>query len=303
MRDNDLYIENELNYLSGYQPGPKTFDYTVSTTHADGQKYWFGTDPSEQLSILHKINTPPQDTLTLVNSPDRGSNTTYLIKYSTLYLAGTTTSNGGKIIQSTDGMNWTTTVAGRSFAYHKDDEKLLVGLNNTIMLVKISQEIAPDGTPYENVTLSDILDGNIGNGGYATAINVDEDRTMYVGTQDGRILTATLPPYDEMGTSSGKVTLHDVGQNLVDGGQVNDFVFRDRDNQAFTDRNFILASLSNGIAESDFQSRMVDERFYLSGTDITEMVQLQAGSKAGIYASGPNGLSTVAENISKILDG
>lgn len=35
LRDNDLYIENQLNYLSEYQIGPKTFDSNVGTTYVD----------------------------------------------------------------------------------------------------------------------------------------------------------------------------------------------------------------------------------------------------------------------------
>lgn len=60
--DNDIYLENSLNNLSSYIPGPKAYDEAAIEAGAEGYKVW-GPEADTQLSILRKVDVPLEDTI------------------------------------------------------------------------------------------------------------------------------------------------------------------------------------------------------------------------------------------------
>lgn len=102
LRDNDLFVQDNLNQLSGGQIGPKNYDSQVDDFF-DGYKYWYGTDASEPLSILHKINEKPENTIEINIAGD----VHYLIKFSGYFFIGIRDEQGEEHIRfSTNGIDW-----------------------------------------------------------------------------------------------------------------------------------------------------------------------------------------------------
>lgn len=62
--DNDLYIENKLNKVENNVVGPKgdDTDQTVKNS-SDGYKFWGGVADVDDLSVLHKIESQPRDSV------------------------------------------------------------------------------------------------------------------------------------------------------------------------------------------------------------------------------------------------
>ena len=111
----------------------------MSATFLDGQKYWKGTDPTEKLSILHKVNVDPSQTLSIVDKGiNNDDNVRYITKWSGVYFAGIVNENSGKILSSDDTKQWGEIGNGlSSFTYFKDDEKLLVGAGLSVYLINV----------------------------------------------------------------------------------------------------------------------------------------------------------------------
>lgn len=161
---------------------------------------------------MHKINKSPSQTLQYakLGTANIAENTNYLVKFSGFYFAGTSTSLSGKFLMSRDGVNWTKLTDGKTFAYHKDDEKLIIGIGNDIKLV-----VMTENEDYE--TSFDLVKINRNNfSGSPTAINIDGNSNIFVGTSDGKIYTAHLPEYASL--LNGDITFEQKQLNLDDPG-------------------------------------------------------------------------------------
>ena len=283
-----------MNYLSSYTAGPKRYSDEISTTFVDGQKYWKGTDPTEQLSILHKVNVDPANTLTRTAGFSATDNVRYITRQSGIAFAGigsgfsgTPATANGKIMYSRDTKSWGQLIAGASFAYFKDDEKILAGVDNSVYLLKLEKEVDSQGYTTLVVNPTEIISLP---SGYPTAIHVREDGKIVVGTNEGKIYEGQLPEYDNLGT--GLISMTETVVDVSDCGQINDIVFREYDddeNTTYDDGTFIMASSKNSILESRFRKSMVGEEWLFSGSKILD---LAFDSSNKLYVCGENGLSS-----------
>ena len=252
--ENDLYIEKQLTFLSDYQVGPKVFDGSISTTQVDGYKYWAGLDEDANLSILHKANEELSNTLDVVysnGSPITG-NVHYLIGFSGKYFAGVDdvilTSNNGKVWESYENT--------KSLTYYRDNEKLILPFGNDIKLLSTNSN---DQIQFVTIN-SRSFDTE-----HPTAINIDEDNNIYVGTDAGNIWNASYGQYSDL--LRGNIEFHKTQLTATPRGDVRNIIFRSK-NEQFTDKNYIMASLSSGIFESGYARELRDKNIVSPGTGI-----------------------------------
>ena len=183
-------------------------------------------------------------------------------------------------LKSEDGVNWTKLADGKTFAYHKDDEKLIIGIENDINLVVISEnEDAKVSFEFVRINRGCFS-------GCPTAIRVDGHHNIFVGTSDGKIYTASLPEYSRL--LNGDIPFEEKQLNFGDPGQINDFGFRDF-NDKFEENNYILASMTNYVAESDYEKKFTNQEFLFDNCSLCDMIQVGDAT----YVCGENGLSSL----------
>ena len=66
--DNDVYVEQYLNHTSSYIVGPKAYDETTISSAPNGHKAFGQLKGANYLPILHKVEKPLQDTITLLQA-------------------------------------------------------------------------------------------------------------------------------------------------------------------------------------------------------------------------------------------
>lgn len=183
-------------------------------------------------------------------------------------------------MKSEDGVNWTKLADGKTFAYHKDDEKLIIGIGNDINLVATAENEDAE------VSFRFVRINRDGFSGCPTAIRMDGQQNIFVGTSDGKIYTASLPEYSSL--LNGNIPFEEKQLNFEDPGQINDFEFRDFNDQ-FRENNYILASMTNYVAESGYEKKFTNQEFLFDNCPLCDMIQLGDAT----YVCGENGLSSL----------
>lgn len=266
LRDNDLFIENQFRCAAVRQDGPKELDKSVSSTYSDGSKYW--KDDGNDVMLLRKQNVPMQETLVKakVGGSEVSENANYVVRWSGVYFAGT----DSNVLWSRDGLEWSVLQSGKSVASFASDGVLLVGCGNAIYSARVPLS---DGTP--------IMSRATGSVSNPTAIGVDDRSRLFVGTQDGQILTADFGSLANVGqTEVNLATTGSYGQ-----GSVNGFSFLPRTGR-HSDSDYVLATADSAVLQSGHIAEMTGENYTDYGGSIVN-VMMYGGA---VYVCGLMGI-------------
>jgi hypothetical protein len=278
LRDNDLFIENEIVNKTKYNIGPKTYSENgLVSDYTNGMKYWNILSQSNDVSILRKKNQTITDTISKIAD----NNVSFIFDVGTYIFAGF--SDGVKYVIDNDSMkaytNWTTLIEGTPYTYLNYNEIVLFAVDKKIYTYKKSQD---DSLDIVSVEKSDEFESVV------TSIGYDKNTAkIFVGTQNGNIYESKQR-YDIDVNVKCIFEKHDIKNSV--GESINDFMIKTWNND-YNQTNYITSLCGNKILRSNYESILENEKEILNGKNISDIIKIdndiyvaiEDATNSGIY--------------------
>lgn len=282
LRDNDLFIENEILHKTTYNIGPNTYlDNELSTDYTNGKKYWNISVDIDDVQIFRKKNKTITDTISCILPQDNG--VSFIFNVGAYLFAGF--SDGVKYIIDNDSTNdytsWTMLIKGTPHTYLNCNEIVLFSVDEKIYTYKKD----PDGDNLLNITSVEKSDNF---NSPVKSIAYDKNtKKIFVGTDDGYIYESTKQ-YNDCDTDDKWQFEKHIMKNYIQ-SPINDLLIKSWNND-YNQTNYITALRGNNILRSNYESILLNEKWILKAKNISDIKEINGyiyvaveGEEGGIY--------------------